>query len=143
MPLYRDGKLFIENYFMDFWGPILGIGTSSLFVTVSSAAKGGHFATLSTQYLLAVLRCSDKELFSWIKTLEHYGFIRHFFVENTSRPNEEPSNRFVVRKSMPLLTQELVNTLPPLVKKRHDDFLKLNTSQNARHGELWDDKGTL
>lgn len=145
MPILHGDSLLIENYFLTFWGRTLGIGASSLSFRLSLFSEGDYGyehraggVIIRTDDLADGLQCSRQELFSWIDTLEMYGFVLHLYAVPKSRPDETPLNYFKVRKSVPLLSRDLVDTLPPVLQKMHSDYIKEHMPVDFVLQDRWD-----
>lgn len=115
----------VDNYFLDFWGPILGYQATMVFIHLLRYCYGGKdscFPDLDT--MAAKLKMSIPTVRKYLEVLEKFGFIMRFWVQNPDNHNLMESCVYKVRRTVPMLSQEEVESLPDELKQLHEDYLE-------------------
>lgn len=120
-----DNFTIVHNYFIDYWGAILGIGPVTAYIHLKRycyAEKDFCFPNLSE--IQAKMKIGSRAtLTKHLDTLEEYGFIAKIHRYDSKRNNEQVSPFFKIRRFIPLLSEDLYETLPTQLRKRHEEFL--------------------
>lgn len=114
----------VDNYFLDFWGAILGHQATMVFIHLLRYCYGGKdncFPDLDT--MASKLKMSVPTLRKYLDRLEEYGFIMRFWVLNPDNHNLMESCLYKVRRTVPMLSQEEIDLLPNELKKEHESYL--------------------
>ena len=114
----------MDNYFIDYWGYFLGAGAVTAYMHLlrfSYGQKDYCFPSLSL--IQQKMNISKPTLNGYLELLEQYGFLMRFWVQNASKRNLEESSIFKVRKTVPMLTHELLERLPERLRTDHDKYI--------------------
>jgi hypothetical protein len=114
----------MDNYFIDYWGHFLGAGAVTAFMHLLRFTYGDKdYCFPSLSMIQQKMNVSKPTLNSYLETLEHYGFLVRFWVQNPEKKNLEETAIFKIRKIMPMLTQELLDQLPSKLRQEHDKYI--------------------
>ncbi|WP_059040650.1 helix-turn-helix domain-containing protein [Paenibacillus rubinfantis] len=123
---YVDGHVtIISNYIFDYW---------SHFLTAEGVALYGHlkrycygekdYCWPDLKMIGLKMNKSRNTIKKILKSLEDFGFVLMFNVQNADKNNMEESPLFKVRKQVPFLPQELYEQLPTELKLDHDKYMQ-------------------
>ncbi|WP_028393994.1 helix-turn-helix domain-containing protein [Bacillus cihuensis] len=107
---YVDGEFTIlNNYFFDFWGYYLNAEGVALYGHLRRYTYGEKDWCFPNIDLIALkMDKSRPTVLNYIELLERYGFIYKFNILNEDQENREETPIYKVRKTIPLLTQKLI-----------------------------------
>ncbi len=135
-------KTIIENYLLDFWQPILGLTATMIFINYSRLAMGdgGEMKVRSMGDVADLMGVSRPTLTKYVTLLEEYGFLMRFWAESTKKPGLNDPTWMKVRRTIPLLSEDLVLELPDYLRIEHNKFIKrLSESYNLRLEEDYEE----
>jgi hypothetical protein len=125
-----DGNItLLHNYLLDFWSYFLGSDACITYIHLIRYAynKDSVFPSLDT--IAVKMRCDRRTLTKYIDILESFGFVYRFWTKKPEDNNRPGTILFKVRKTLPLLSEELIHKLPSDLKGKHDLFIiKLSKS---------------
>ncbi|NPC93883.1 hypothetical protein HOO54_17085 [Bacillus sp. WMMC1349] len=128
MKLATEGFSVVNNYFVDFWGAIIGDSAVSAYLHLKREAdKNKEYCYINTEMIRLKMKKSQTELNEYLKTLEDFGFIIIFH----RKEQIDSARLFKIRKHIPLLTDDLYNSLHPQLKELHDDFMSYYLDDEA------------
>lgn len=122
---YVDGHLtIINNYMFDYWGYILGAEAIALYAHLKRYCYGDKdYCWPNLELISFKMKMSRNTVKKYLGILEDHGFVYQFNVQNADLNNTNESPLFKVRKKVPLLSQELCDTLPPVLQADHEKYL--------------------
>jgi hypothetical protein len=136
----------ISNYLVDFWGAVMGNCPVDVYMHLKRHAYGKKdYCYIDIEMVALKMGRSVNAVKGYISTLEEYGFVVQF---NRMAKDDslDTSPLFKIRRYIPMLTQEMYDSLHPKLKKEHDKFMKqfedINFSGsliNSEVGELVND----
>lgn len=114
----------VEDYIIWFWSPILGGECLQVYTFLKSHAFGEKdYCYVSIRLIAKTIGRSENKIKEHLRILEHYGFIVMF--NRKKKSNNAPTSPFFkIRKTPPILTEELYNMLDITVQEAHDDYMK-------------------
>ena len=121
LPMTNGDFVQISNYLMLFWSPIIGSGPLSVYLHLLMHTSGKQTAWPSRRRLAAECGVSTNSLNRYFEVLESYYLAWKICVEKPDGSNE--SNIYVVRRNIPMLTQEQYDELPEMLKDEHDQLI--------------------
>lgn len=133
MPVHAlvNGQTVIPNYILDYWGCILGDSAAYLLILLMrhDFERDEHGETKrkvwpSMKTLEELTGKDERALKRHIEILENHHFIYRFWRADKNKGSNK-STYFILRKTIPYLSEEQVNQLSPERQKKHDDFLRL------------------
>lgn len=123
LPRVHGQFIQIDNYFFDFWGYFLGCEATALFVHLIRHAINKDYCWPELSLIAFKMKKSLKAVRGYMDILEEYGFIYRFWVQNVNKNFAEESPIIKIRKTIPLLSEELIAQLPEKLRKEHDKYL--------------------
>jgi len=134
----------VHNYFLDFWGTIMGIGPSHTYIHLKRFAYGSKdFCFPNIPVLMKKMGISRPTLLKYLDILEKYGFVAKILRADTEKDNISASPFFKIRRYIPLLTKDLVEQLPEDIREEHDKFLAktqgIELDETVDTSKLFDD----
>lgn len=123
---YVDGHVtIISNYVYDYWGHFLSDSGVALYGHLKRYCYGDRdYCWPDLKLIGQKMNRSRNTLKKILGTLEKYGFVFMFYVQNADKNNMEESPLFKVRKKVPFLPQELYEQLPTELKLDHDRYMQ-------------------
>lgn len=115
----------IHNYLLNFWSAIMGSEAVMVYIHLKSYCYFGKdfcFPDMET-IQFKMKKGSRTTINKYMDILEDYGFIAKIQRIDTERNNGFSTPFFKVRRYIPFLSQELIETLPAKLKMEHDKFL--------------------
>jgi hypothetical protein len=114
----------IHNYLLDFWGAIMGSEALALYTHLKRYCYGQKdFCFPNMDVIASKMRKSRNTILKYLDILEEYGFILKINRLDKERNNGDSSPFFKIRRYIPLLSLELIDTLPDFLKEEHAKFL--------------------
>lgn len=114
----------VSNYLFDFWGAILGDSVISTYLHLKRHAYGRKdYCYIDIELISLKMGKSKNPVKGYLATLEEHGFIA-MFLRKTVDKNTDASPLFKIRRYVPLITQEMYDSLHPKMKKLHDEYMK-------------------
>ncbi|WP_214482993.1 DnaA N-terminal domain-containing protein [Bacillus sp. SM2101] len=114
----------IHNYLFDFWGAILGSEAVALYTHLKRYCYGKKdYCFPNMDEIVFKMKKSRNTVNKYLDILEMYGFILKLYRMDRERHNGESSPFYKIRRYIPLLSKELIEDLPDLLRRRHDEFL--------------------
>lgn len=116
----------IHNYFLDFWGSILGSDAVALFMHLKRYCYGElkDFCFPNIELIQFKMKKGSKNtILKNLELLEKYGFIAKILRMDVERNNALSSSFIKIRRYIPVLSQELIDSLPNRLKQEHDEFI--------------------
>ncbi|MCM3130559.1 MULTISPECIES: DnaA N-terminal domain-containing protein [unclassified Paenibacillus] len=147
---YVDGHVTIlSNYIFDYWSHFLGAEGVALYAHLKRYCYGDKDYCWPDLKLISLkMNKSRNTIKKFLGTLERYGFVLVFNVQNADMNNMEESPLYKVRKQVPFLPQELYEQLPTELKLDHDKYMQgivanfdqfLNLNPAVDYLEIYDD----
>jgi len=123
---YVDGHVTIlSNYVFDYWSHFLTAEGVALYGHLKRYCYGEKDYCWPDLNLIGLkMNKSRNTIKKILNTLERYGFVLVFNVQNADKNNMEESPLFKVRKQVPFLPQELYEQLPTELKLDHDKYMQ-------------------
>ncbi|MGN5026833.1 hypothetical protein HB667_26960 [Bacillus cereus] len=120
-----NGKDFTltHNYFLDYWGAIMGHSAVMAFIHLERYAYGHkrHCFPEIDQICLK-MQTSRPTLNKYMDILEANSFIARIYRKNEDT-KKDASPLFIIRRYIPFLSAEQVNQLPKKLREEHDKFV--------------------
>ncbi|MCR8982432.1 helix-turn-helix domain-containing protein [Brevibacillus laterosporus] len=140
LPKEHGNVTYVDNYFLNFWGPILGCQATMVYIYLLQPCYGlKDYCYPDLDTLSAKLKMSIPTLRSYLKVLEQHGFIMRFWVLNPENHNLMESCLYKVRKTVPMLSAEEIKSLPLELQKEHDKYIaELSESHEIMIQESYD-----
>jgi len=132
----------ISNYFLDYWGYILGPQVAFTYIRyVRHVYTQGFEPTIGLKKMATLMGISLNTLKKYLEELEKYGFVAIFYKDTkTTEKGKELIKtiiRIKVRKTIPYLTPDLVEKLPKELQEQHEkDLASLEKTSSITHEEL-------
>jgi len=132
----------IPNYFLDYWGYLLGVDASYTWIRyVRYVYRTGFEPTMTIAKMAKFMDISRNTLKKYISILEAFGFLAVFYkdakVTEGNRERVDTSIRVKVRKSIPILHPDLVEQLPVELQRYHArDIVEMEKSMSIVNEEL-------
>ena len=120
VPFYSQ-KTAIDDYFLDFWTPVLGMGPAFTYIWYVHLMYSGCDEEYSIRKTSQLMGISANTLRSYLDILEKYGFIFRLYNDTDENTTEATIK---VRKSTPMLSENILDTLPPMIKEKHEGHSK-------------------
>lgn len=126
----------VDNYFFDYWGYFLGSRATTAFMHLLRYCYGSDVCYPSIPLIAAKMNCTRQSLNTYFEILEKYGFIYRFWTRKPNDNNKNGTIIFKVRQTIPFLSEELIEQLPPILKKEHEkDVKRLSESYHIQLSE--------
>lgn len=132
----------VSNYFLDYWGNILGMDAAYTWIRyVRYVYRANWEPNFSLTKMAKIMGIAINTLKKYLGILETYGFVAIFYKDTKSlEKNREVTKTLIrvkVRKSIPFLTPDLVELLPPDLKAHHSrDLAEYEKTGSINHEEL-------
>lgn|GEM_PF-3484026 len=130
----------IPNYFLDYWGYILGMKAAYTWIRyVRHVYRPGFELFRSLSEMAEIMGIAKNTLKEYISILESYGFLAVFYKDVKSQKGGtiETHISVKVRKTIPFLTPELVERLPIKLQKNHkDDIANFEKTSSITYEEF-------
>lgn len=123
LPRVNGNITVLDNYFLDYWGHFLGAGPTTAFAHLLRYCYGKDYCWPKLETIAAKMNCSLPTLRNYYDILEQYGFAYRFWCENVETGKDD-SILFKVRKTIPFLSEELIEKLPKALRKEHDEYVE-------------------
>lgn len=114
----------IDNYFFDYWGYFLGCEATALFAHLLRYTMSKDYCYPDMGLIALKMGKTVKTIRSYMDKLEEYGFIYRFWVQNPERNNVDEAPIIKVRKTIPLLSEDLIKKLPDRLREEHNKYLE-------------------
>lgn len=122
LPDLQGHKTIIPNYFLDFWTPILGLNVAFTYIRyVRQVYSENQLLKIPLYKMAQMMGISIPTLRNHLDKLEEYGFICRFYEDIDLNQTEVTIK---VRKTIPLISGELLNSLPKMIQKEHSNYIK-------------------
>ncbi|KEK23965.1 DnaA N-terminal domain-containing protein [Bacillus gaemokensis] len=122
--LDTEDYIVIGNYLLDFWGAVLGSDAVLLYQHLKRYAFGKKdFCFPDLEMIGLKMGKSPNTVKKYLSILEDNHFIAKFNRYDVTDNNREVSPFFKIRRYVPLLTQDMVNELPPKLQELHEKFM--------------------
>ncbi|MED1666969.1 DnaA N-terminal domain-containing protein [Brevibacillus laterosporus] len=125
LPIDNKGFTTISNYFLDFWGAVMGSTATSLYIHLTRYCYGDKdycFPDLPT--IALKMQITTTTLNKYMDILEQNGFIYRFWLQNPEENNNDCGIIYKVRRTIPILSKELVEKLPKPFQLMHDQYIE-------------------
>ncbi|NKQ18569.1 DnaA N-terminal domain-containing protein [Brevibacillus laterosporus] len=125
LPIDNKGFTTISNYFLDFWGAVMGATATSLYIHLTRYCYGDKdfcFPDLPT--IALKMQITTTTLNKYMDILEQHGFIFRFWLQNPEENNNDCGIIYKVRRTIPILSRELVENLPKPFQTMHDQYIE-------------------
>lgn len=121
-----DDVLSVPNYFFNFWYFFLGADAAILYVLLKDDCfEGENFCCPDMELIKAKLnRSSQSSINRIINVLEKYDFIKKIQRLDKNNNKRRAVPFYKVRQNIPMLSQDLIEQLPDLLKEEHENFIK-------------------
>jgi len=133
MPLHSKINSYttVENYFIDFWGAIMGCEATYLFILLIRYRFGEDefgnkkdYAFPELETLAEKMKKDVQTVKKYLEVLEDHYFIYRFWRLSPEENNKNKSIYYKMRASIPYLSEEQIMTLSPKLRSQHDRFLR-------------------
>ncbi len=122
----RNGDITsIDNYFLDFWGNIMGAEATVSYIHLLRYCYGMKdvcFPDLQT--IADKMGKTAKTVSGYLDTLENHGFIFRFWAQDPNNDNKDVGIFYKVRRTIPLLSHEQITMLPASLRRSHDELIE-------------------
>lgn len=145
VPFSMKNVINISRYFKKFWIPILGTDAGWLYIFLSEYCDDTDICYPKVEELMKHMNLSSYLVKKALDKLVEHNFVFIIYRLNKLADNKETSPIYKLRQTIPLLSKELVSTLPESLKKKHDEFMVKygkGTNQDLfefNHSETWRD----
>ena len=124
LPRVQMGFIQVDNYFFDYWTYILGVNGTNAYIHLLRYCYGDKNTCFPNMQRIAdKMHITLPTLRKALTKLEDHGFIYRFWIQNPEMNNLEESILFKVRKTVPFLSESLIETLPSALRKEHDEYV--------------------
>ncbi|MEX3625208.1 DnaA N-terminal domain-containing protein [Viridibacillus arvi] len=114
----------VSNYLVDFWGAIMGDSAISAYLHLKRHAYGKKdYCYIDIDLIALKMSRSRNTVKGYLDTLEQHGFIAVFLRKDVEDNNRDVSPLFKIRRYVPLITEEMYESLHPKLQKLHDEFM--------------------
>ncbi|AUM64958.1 replication initiation protein [Brevibacillus laterosporus] len=125
LPIDNKGFTTISNYFLDFWGAVMGATATSLFIHLTRYCYGDKDFCFPDLPTIAVkMKMTTTTLHKYMDILEQHGFIFRFWLQNPEENNNDCGIIYKVRRTIPILSRELVENLSKPFQSMHDRYME-------------------
>ncbi|KZE67945.1 hypothetical protein AWM68_17385 [Fictibacillus phosphorivorans] len=135
LPATQIGHTQMNNYFLDFWGAILGHGPVAVFTHLLRHAYQKDWCDPSLELIEQKMDIKRDALNGYLDILENHGFIFRFWRKKKDDKDKDTSIFFKLRRTIPLLTESLLLSLKenkPKLYTKHNEYLEqLNESHEV------------
>ncbi|MCI1696372.1 helix-turn-helix domain-containing protein [Aneurinibacillus aneurinilyticus] len=112
LPRTHGNVTILDNYFLDYWGHFLGTGGTTAFAHLLRFCYGDkEYCYPELGLIEAKMNVSRPTLRGYLDKLEEHGFLVRFWVQNPSKKNLDESAIYKIRRTIPFLSQELIEQL--------------------------------
>ncbi|WP_245784069.1 helix-turn-helix domain-containing protein [Alicyclobacillus macrosporangiidus] len=122
LPVTQGDFTQVSNYILMFWSHFIGPNALSIYLHLLMHAYGKETAWPSRKLLADECGVSEPTIHRHFAKLEEYYLAWKINVEKPNGENE--SNIYIVRRNVPMLSQELYEKLPPTLRTQHDLFMQ-------------------
>ncbi|EIT85976.1 replication initiation factor RepA [Fictibacillus macauensis ZFHKF-1] len=120
LPRLQAGVVYIDDYFMDYWMPVLGLVAGNVYLHLLRPTAGERACIHDEHTLAAKLGINEEALEEAFNTLEAFGFIFRFW---KASGEGGPDVIFKVRQSVPLLDPLFLDMIPEVLQQEHEQFI--------------------
>jgi DNA-binding transcriptional ArsR family regulator len=127
IPFTRNNVVNLERYILRYWQPLIGSNAVMLLLNLweyCNRDEGVDICYPKTSELAELMGVSKPTITNTLKVLEENNFIIIIHRLNKLANNKETSPIFKLRQTVPLLSKEQVRKLPPLLQKKHDEYIE-------------------
>ncbi len=125
VPYSNENVINISRYMFYYWLPIIGSDAINLFILLNEYCdKDTDICYPKVGELADRLGRSKPTLNKALDKLEENNFVVVINRLNKVADNRETSPIYKIRKTVPLLSIDQYKKLPPILKEKHDEFMK-------------------
>lgn len=115
----------MSNYLVDFWGAIIGDSPISAYMHLKRYCYGKKdYCYPDLETIAFKMKKSINALKGYLDILEEHGFIVKFLRRDVTDNNRNVSPLFKIRRTVPIITKEMYDSLPDKLKELHDEYMK-------------------
>lgn len=123
IPQNETDFFLVSNYLLDFWGSVLGSEVVYTYLMLRRYAYGRKdFCFPDVDTICIKMKKTRPTINKYLSILEEHGFILVFYrYDKDSRQDSSPL--FKIRRYIPVITEEMYESLPDKLKTAHDELL--------------------
>ncbi|MCG7320198.1 DnaA N-terminal domain-containing protein [Brevibacillus laterosporus] len=140
LPADQRGYTTINNYFLDYWGAIMGAEVTALYIHLLRYCYGDKDYCFPELDVIGLkMKKAPKTLLSYLQILETHGFIFRFWLQDPSDNNVDCGIIYKIRRTIPVLSEELIESLELPLRLAHDsDIRKIMNSFHIELAQTYD-----
>lgn len=127
IPFARKNVINIERYMFKYWQPIIGSDAIMLYLNLweyCDERNGVNMCYPKMSELAQKMGRSVPNIRKNLTILEENNFTIVIHRLNKLANNGETSPLFILRETVPLLSREQYKQLPPILQKKHDEYME-------------------